>query len=633
MKYIFSLFLILCSFCGHSQNIPDKWALLIGISKYPKNSTCNWGDLAGHKSVDSTLSVLSRKGFSGEKIMTVTDAQATKQGIETAFANLTRQINPGAVVYVYFSMHGQQIPDDNGDEGPDNLDECLIPFDCPLYSEKKDKCPFPDDYNGSRHLRDDEIGELLTSLRKKMGSAGQVMLVMDACHAGTGTRNTSGKDNNPLAPFRLDNVVPVETHNVGASSSSLAPMISFFAQLPNVETTDQDFTNIVLKVLNESSEKTTYEDFFQKVQTKVSNLGSYITPTHEDAGNLYKTPMLGGGIKGYMERIAVKKWLNQGEVKIGLGTFSSVFANTELEFFNSKDKLIATGKVSKSYPNEAYIDITPRNIPEKEFIGAWGRISKWVVADEPLLLKIEGFIPDVVKKNLSDNQNFIFNDTATIRIREGKYSLLVIRKSDTLYDTLFTISKSKEESEIAVELSNYLLNFQRQETFRTIEYEDTTLRVSWKLIPMEKGCKRIENTDSSTDYTTNEYHFAEGQYFGVEITNNTKNDGVYFTLMDFPATQHTKLESMILLPDFVKGNTTTDYFLAKGATWSSKDICWKITPPLGKERLRLFTSTKPIQNLQQAVQMRSSTRVLEQIDLADRYNVSDIYLNIKTKKN
>ena len=98
-----------------------------------------------------------KKGFSEQNITIVKDANyATMKRVLQEFED---QLNPGDVAVIHYSGHGQQIMDDNGDE-PDGYDEALIPVDAHAKYEKGE-------YEGERHLRDDEFGEDLKGDKKQ----------------------------------------------------------------------------------------------------------------------------------------------------------------------------------------------------------------------------------------------------------------------------------------------------------------------------------------------------------------------------------------------------------------------------------------------------------------------------------
>jgi hypothetical protein len=68
----------------------------------------------------------------------------------------------------------------NGDE-EDGWDEALIPVDAEMqYSQGV--------YEGNNHLLDDELEVYFNNLRNKLGSKGQLVVILDACHSGTASR-------------------------------------------------------------------------------------------------------------------------------------------------------------------------------------------------------------------------------------------------------------------------------------------------------------------------------------------------------------------------------------------------------------------------------------------------------------
>ena len=94
--------------------------------------------------------------------------------------------HPGDIVYLHFSCHGQPVEDLNGDE-EDGWDEALVPIDAlKVYQKSK--------YTGDNHIIDDELNDLLRSIRTKIGASGFVYVVIDACHAGSSYRGEEEED-------------------------------------------------------------------------------------------------------------------------------------------------------------------------------------------------------------------------------------------------------------------------------------------------------------------------------------------------------------------------------------------------------------------------------------------------------
>jgi hypothetical protein len=105
-----------------------KKALLVGINRYPDPGNELKGCVNDVRQMAETLKI--RYGFAGEGNMRVlTDARATTKAILDGLAWLTAGASPGDSLVFHYSGHGSQVPDRNGDETTDRLDEILCPYD------------------------------------------------------------------------------------------------------------------------------------------------------------------------------------------------------------------------------------------------------------------------------------------------------------------------------------------------------------------------------------------------------------------------------------------------------------------------------------------------------------------------
>ncbi|MBW4487672.1 MAG: caspase family protein [Trichocoleus desertorum ATA4-8-CV12] len=110
-----------------------KLALLVGINQYPDSlyhrTATRSSALAGCVT-DVELQrelLMHRFGFSDRDILTLTDRQATRQAIESAFLeHLTEQARPGDVVVFHFSGYGGRVQADNSAE---TVQSSLVPAD------------------------------------------------------------------------------------------------------------------------------------------------------------------------------------------------------------------------------------------------------------------------------------------------------------------------------------------------------------------------------------------------------------------------------------------------------------------------------------------------------------------------
>ena len=167
------LFLLSVSLPPQAQT---RRALVIGIGQQEDKA---WGKINGDKDVVYVEAMLKAAKYKEVNITMLVNGQATKNGIVKAFKGLVSQCKVGDIVYVHYSGHGQQMKDVHNDE-KDGLDECWIPYDAYRKPCKKDR--------GEKHLTDDEVNYYLNTIRDKIGDKGKMLVVIDACHSGDGTR-------------------------------------------------------------------------------------------------------------------------------------------------------------------------------------------------------------------------------------------------------------------------------------------------------------------------------------------------------------------------------------------------------------------------------------------------------------
>ncbi len=150
-----------------------KHALLIGIQEYNYVQT-GFHSLKGPlNDINLTKGMLGQRfGFQEQDLITLTDAQATHTGIENAFQKLIQRINPGDFVYIYYTGHGSQTADLNGDE-LEGKDQTWV-----AYGARTRQTNHKDNYD----VLDDEINAWLGAIYAKTD---QVVFVSDSCHSAT----------------------------------------------------------------------------------------------------------------------------------------------------------------------------------------------------------------------------------------------------------------------------------------------------------------------------------------------------------------------------------------------------------------------------------------------------------------
>jgi Caspase domain len=111
------------------QPTARKLALLVGINQYPSRGNAPTTALSGCVTdVELQRELLIYKwGFHPSDILILTDSNATRKNIETAFiSHLQQQAKPGDIVLFHFSGYGSRV---KGGTTPDLVQNSLVPVD------------------------------------------------------------------------------------------------------------------------------------------------------------------------------------------------------------------------------------------------------------------------------------------------------------------------------------------------------------------------------------------------------------------------------------------------------------------------------------------------------------------------
>ena len=154
-------------------------ALLVGINRYPDPGNELKGCVNDVRQMADTLQ--SRYGFPGDgNLRILTDAHATTKAILDGLAWLTAGASPGDSLVFHYSGHGSQVPDRNGDETTDRLDEILCPYDL----------------DWDHPLTDDDLAAACAGVPQ----GALLTVILDCCHSGTGLRDFAFSGNRHYLP-------------------------------------------------------------------------------------------------------------------------------------------------------------------------------------------------------------------------------------------------------------------------------------------------------------------------------------------------------------------------------------------------------------------------------------------------
>ena len=213
MKFylVFIYYTLLLLSVSPSLLAQTRRALVIGIGQQEDKA---WGKINGDKDVAYVAEMLKGAMYKEENITRLVNRQATKVGIIGAFKRMVASCRQGDMVYIHYSGHGQQMTDVHNDER-DGLDECWIPYDACRKASAT--------YHGEKHLTDDELNVYLNAIRNKIGAKGKLLVVIDACHSGDGTR---GEDDEIVRG--VEDTLVVDSQNARGLYETFEAIKSFF---------------------------------------------------------------------------------------------------------------------------------------------------------------------------------------------------------------------------------------------------------------------------------------------------------------------------------------------------------------------------------------------------------------------
>jgi hypothetical protein len=153
-------------------------ALCVGINEFGHLPTANWLNGCVNDADDMAAMLRTRPGFSRRNITVLTDKDATKANVMAKLTDMIGKARAGKLDQVVFSFssHGTQVPDQNGDETVDHVDEAFACYDI---AQKGN------DWDRDTVIVDDELHDLLSNLPKEV----LVEVYLDTCHSGTGLKD------------------------------------------------------------------------------------------------------------------------------------------------------------------------------------------------------------------------------------------------------------------------------------------------------------------------------------------------------------------------------------------------------------------------------------------------------------
>lgn len=586
----------------------SKRALLVGVSGYERNGG-GWGKIATREEVLRLRETLKGKfGFTDDGILVLTTPEeTTRESILRKFrSHLIDRTERGDVVYFHFSGHGQPIPDDGKDE-PDGYDESLVPSD---YVSKVD---------GSRNIRDDELGKLIQEVKAK--SPASLLVSLDACYTGTATRGeTEGRgDDWRGEPVSASRIKGEET--IASGLDAVRDYVVLTAAAPRQSAKQvrlEDgrlvglFTWSLIEALERSGPQTSYRDLHEAVTNRVVNLNRLQNPQAE--GKIDSLLLNGTALRQepYF-RLSVERdgrvWLKGGQLQgITTGSLFAVYPEgtrskedagqlaqaevVEVEVIRSQVTLSASIpaeklRLARAFETKHRYDQKLLRIATRDL----DRVANQDGVRQALsglgLTMAEGPIYDLLIRGVRPGEGL---DDG---VRAGFRGVIVEQQNGIRLTSLEAGPNLEAELSKVIEREWQLL------TVRSLERGDPRLAVDLRIVPIEvevdpqtrKFVRYL--ADKSPVYDKGgQLTLQNGSYFRVDVRNSGTLP-VYVTILNLTSAR----EVMQIWPPPSPGQAESGNYLE--AAREDRPAEWKliqyyeVAPPLGLESFMVIGTTKP----------------------------------------
>lgn len=587
----------------------EKHALIIAIGDYP--SKTGWSSISSVNDVPLIKQSLLANGFLETNIKTLTNAEATKEGIIKAIENLKAKLKPGDIVVIHYSGHGQQIFDDNGDE-IDGLDEALVPYDAWV--------KYTYNYKGENHLRDDELGNIIANFRNTLGSKGQLLFILDSCHSGSTTRGRKSRggkaafvpdDWKPMENDKTKGSAMVERTKVNADAAPFVLISGASADELNYEY--EGFGSLSYsfsKAMTELGSDFTYRQLFSKIATNMNVISPKQTPTIE--GDI-DFKLFNGDYVTQQPYFEIAKIPNVNLIHINAGKIQGLFEGTTVKIVPSgttqvTDKnTISTGVITKSNFNLSYIKLEKSlsSTNSKEF---WVIIDKQSYGDIAVKVYLDKTIKDNivisgVTKFLEDKKlGILVNDTLKADVILFQKNNFIELKSPSGIHTIDAIASSRGAATVE-DINQKIFNFAQGQYLKNLSLKNQAYEIEFKMIPIAYS----DETGKIGDLLDESKFINQAGIFEVtpgkdhvvlQITNKSKK-ALYISIIEI----NSKGEITPTMPNDNCPLTNEERRLAPGQTMIFKDCVFSFGPPYERLILKGFATTTPI-NFQPTVATR-----------------------------
>lgn len=600
---------------------PTKRALIVAISKY--DAATGWRTIHSTNDVPMVRAALLTQGF--QDIHVLTNAQATAAGIRQAFDEHLLPATAGDVVVFHFSGHGQRLTDDDDNEEVDGYDEALVPFDAP-------KNPGPG-YDGSKHLRDDEVHDLVQRLRARVAAdathdAGNVVVLLDSCFSGTGGRGDTFRGGaDPIGPPRAGHRPEARGQMGGgfftrgestAEDPRLAPYVVFSAAQANQvdqEMEDPTRRNVMVgplswalgRALATLQGEPTYRNLFAEVR---AHMREQYVPNEPQIEGDEDTRIFSGQAVTQKPFVRIVSAAADGrEVKLEMGALGNLLAGAEVEIHRAgtlqptAGSLLAVGKVVGRPGLTSSTARLDRAVARRTLERGRGFVTRYAFGDLRMRVQVKDLgdpalrteILALLREKVAAAELVDSNPEVTVELDtpEPPTAPRPVTVS-TATGTVILNRVARTTPGLADAISNRLLDLARNRYLSRVSLDDPKLRYRLEIIPVEVSDCEDPSRPEIRNCTVEEIPKARWLSAGGQIQLPI---GSWYTIRVQPG----EIAAHVSVLDLMADGRIHNYWPPGGQEqpWRTDrpvelDALFRVTEPDGIEKVLLFATREPI---------------------------------------
>jgi hypothetical protein len=359
-------------------------ALVVGINTYrPKSVKIpparGWQNLSGCVNDANAMRQIlrTRFGFEDRNITRLLDGKATRAAILSALKKAGTDSGKGDTVIFYYAGHGSQVPNSKTKE-EDRLDETIVPADSAL---------------GAKDIRDKELARLYDAI---LDRGVNLIIIMDSCHSGSGSRAALSPRNRRPRYIKPDTGDAADAYAPAVDAEKRGALVIAAAQDYQLAGEADDatgagishgaFTAALIDAISSAPARQPASELFLRVRGIMQSEGEDQDPVMSGTSERKRKPLFGDGAPGTDDVLVAVTEVSGRTITLEGGRALGLNVNSELAFkkLNEDDPDITIRITAVKGLNTSDAEITSGK-PEAVKKGSLFTVTKWSVPAGSLL--------------------------------------------------------------------------------------------------------------------------------------------------------------------------------------------------------------------------------------------------------